>query len=316
MSEQTSKYLILQFNQETKKMEIFPGGEWCSFKKDINYKTLTLEEAEEKMKSKNVLLDYIRNRGVISKAKKEKKVKTESENISFGDRLPIGRLNDEDEDMEDEVRNKLNDKIEEQSEEERPEDLDLDLKEIPSDIEEGFIKGKNVKEEGEGDKDDNKYVESSEDTIFGNDDDDDEDEEDADNDEDLDDQGFSEIDKDEDLTPEQANFISMNRGNTNNYNNFSNPNNKDQDFIGVKRKGDALSLNTKKKQKTDISLELMVNNIFSKNRKMTYEKLNKELTRDFTKQQLDLHLPSLLSKLCDKFAHGGQYFYFKKSEKY
>jgi hypothetical protein len=46
LSEQTSKYLLFKFNPETKTIDVMPADDWYIFKKDINYNTMQLEEAE------------------------------------------------------------------------------------------------------------------------------------------------------------------------------------------------------------------------------------------------------------------------------
>ncbi len=322
MVDQPSKYLVMHYNPETRKIEASPAGDWCFFKKDITYNTMTVEEAEEKMKNKSFLLDYIRNRGITTKPKGGKKSKKE-EIFSRG-RAPMGRLNDEDEDIEDEVRPSLFNQVEEQSEEERPEDMDPELKDIPSDIEEEFIKGKKLKEEKKREG----YImeDSSEDALFGDDDDiEGEEEEDSlDNDKDIvDEQGFSEIDEDDDLIPEQANYINLNANSKNMENIVNNANTKDQDFLGVKRKADgssniSMSGSDRKKQKFEgngASMEVCLDNLLSKNRTMTHDKIIRDLSRDFEKNDIERRLPILLNTMCDKFSQGSEYFYFKKSEK-
>ena len=321
MSEQASKYLIFQFNSDTGKIEVSPGGEWHFFKKELNYPTISIEEAE----NKTGLLDYIRNKNVITKTKKEKKTTAAASTFKKEDattgKIPFGRLNDEDEDMEDEVRQFLGDKVEEQSEEERAEDLDPELKDIPSDIDEGFIKGKSSKENEEKEKNNIESVEDyseSDDELFGGDEDEEEAEDEVDI-ADIDEEaGFSDIDKEEDLTPEQENYISLNANRKNIGNAIANANTKDNDFIGVKRKGDDFSgmRADQKKQKTTYPLEDVLDNIFAKSKRITYEKLVKELIRsNFSKTEVDSHLPNLLSRMCDKYQQGGDFYYFKKSEK-
>lgn len=316
IAEQSSKYLVLQYNPETGRMEVSPAGDWYTFKKDINYQTISLEEAEEKMKGKSVFLDYIRSKGVLpTKSKKEKKPRGEITSRGGG-RVPFGRLNDEDEDMEDEVRPQLFERLEEQSEEERPEDMDPELKDVPSDIEEGFIKGKKGREEEEKRGIDS-ILESSDSGIFGGDDE--EDEEPEEDEEDIDeDQGYSDIDEKEDLTPEQENYININSNMKNLPNIMSNANTKEQDFVGVKRRADEAALSPgkdKKRLRSDFPMEEMLNNILAKNRRMTYEKIVKELSRQFSKSEIDSQLHILLNNVCDKYPQDGEYYYFKKSEK-
>ncbi len=154
--EQQSKYLIFKINPDLKSIDILPADEWFSFKKDITYNTLQLEDAEQRMKSyKSGILDtFLKNKTIT--VKKEKKVKEESE----GGRQ--GRIvNMEESDEEDRKFFKARE-VEEKEEEEH---LDKELKEIPSDIEVGLTgKDKNEKllyiEESESEED-------SDDSYFG-----------------------------------------------------------------------------------------------------------------------------------------------------
>lgn len=316
LADQSSKYLMFRFNQDSGKIEVSPGGDWFSFRKEISYPTMSIEEAEEKMKGKSGLLDYIRNKGVLTKPKKDKK-KNSVDISSSGGRVPFGRLNDDDEDMEDEVRQFLTEKVEEQSEEERPEDVDPELKEVDSDIEEAFIKGTKTKEEeNKTNNFEEEEFSSDDDALFGDDDEGEEEDDDVDED-----QGFSDIDPDEDLTPEQENYIRLDTNKRNPEQIIEKASmNLNQEFIGNKRKPDDGSYNSirqsDKKQKTSYPLQEVLDNLFAKNKSMTYERIVKELLRsNFSKSEVESHLPSLLSRMCDKYPQGSEFYFFKKSEK-
>ena len=54
MSDQTAKYLLLNFSSGRSTVDIIPINSWYYFKKDIKYKTKTTEEAEEELKKKSV----------------------------------------------------------------------------------------------------------------------------------------------------------------------------------------------------------------------------------------------------------------------
>ena len=72
--------------------------------------------------------------------------------------------------------------------------------------------------------------------------------------------------------------------------------------------------NKVKKQKTASEMEDVLDNLFAKNKRMTYEKIVRELIRlDFRQEQISVNLPIILSRSCGKYAQGGNNFYFKKS---
>jgi len=54
MSDQTAKYLLLNFSAGRSTVDVIPVNNWYYFKKDIKYKTKTTEEAEEELKKKSV----------------------------------------------------------------------------------------------------------------------------------------------------------------------------------------------------------------------------------------------------------------------
>ncbi len=288
MAEQSSKYLIFKFNSESGKIEVCPAGEWFDFKKEITYPTMTIEEAEEKMKSKSGLLDYLRNKGGSTKTKAKKSKDSMTITVSSGGRRAV--------EEEEEEKAPL---VESPPSEEDKDDLDLDLKEAPSDIEEDFIKGKKNKEETKNDALDFSSEEDNEenDELFDDDD------------EDLDNENDDESDVDSEALIDRIDADANHSG---------------RDFISQKRKGDEAIYDYRpgeKKQRIG-SLDLIPRleeallNTLSKNKRITHANILKELSKlNFSKIEIDNHLNTLLSKLCDKFLEGSDFYYFKKSEK-
>jgi len=291
LAEQSSKYFIFKFNEETKKIEGFPGDDWWTFKKDIQYNTMSLEEAEERLKAKSGFTDYIRNKGLVLKGSKKEKVFKEEKETG----IKLTRLNDEDEDILDEVKPHVFER-EQKSEEDREEDIDPELKDIPSDIEEVFMGKIKDKDKAFGDPaiDDDIDEEESEssDGFFGK------------KDEESDD-----VDVSEELSSIIEN-ISMHEDNT------SQSKIKQNDCIGNKRRGEEMNNFSEnvKKQKTASEMDDVLDNLFAKNKRMTYEKIVRELIRlNFKQEQIGLSLPLILSRSYGKYSQGGENFYFKKS---
>jgi hypothetical protein len=291
MAEQSSKYLLFKFNSETGKIEVSPAGDWHDFKREINFPTFSIEEAEEKMKGKSGLIDYLRNKGGPATKSKTKKAKDE-----FTINISTKKSNAVEE--EEDFQNFQAPVIESASEEDK-EELDLDLKEAPSDIEEDFIKGKKTKE-------DNKL----EGLGFTSEEDDNQDENEdlfEDDEDDLDGDNFSDVDSEaliDKIDADEANF--------------------GKEFINVKRKGDENIYDQRpgeKKQRTgnyDLipRMEEALLHTLSKNKKITQPNIVKELLKlNFSKNEIDTHLNTLLARFCEKFQQGNEYFYFKKSEK-
>jgi hypothetical protein len=141
MSEQTSKYLIFNTKLNSDAIEIYPAENWFMFKKDINYKTINLDDAEDKMRMKSHIVESLKNKkketNISTKEKKISKERKTSDDI----RENRGRFkknfdNDDDDDNRYFKKNagkKSNEEIEEKD------DTDLDLKEMPSDLEEDFF---------------------------------------------------------------------------------------------------------------------------------------------------------------------------------
>jgi hypothetical protein len=292
LAEQSSKYFIFKFNEDTKKIEGFPGDDWWTFKKDIQYNTMTLEEAEERLKAKSGFTDYIRNKGnVVKGSKKEKAFKEERET---GTKLT--KLNDEDEDILDEVKPYVFER-EQKSEEDREEDIDPELKDIPSDIEEVFM-GK-IKDKDKAltdpavDEDIDEEESESSDGFFGKKD---EESDDVDESEEL----SSIIEKEESLNEEE----------------IGQPRAKQNEYVGSKRRGEEMNNIPEKvkNQKTASEMEDVLDNLFAKNKRMTYEKMVRELSRlNFRQEQIGVSLPLILSRSYGKYSQGGENFYFKKS---
>jgi hypothetical protein len=292
LAEQSSKYFIFKYNEDTKKIEAFPGDDWYTFKKDLQYNTMSLEEAEEKLKEKSGYMDYIRNKGNIVKGGKKEKVFKEEKEIG----TKISKFNDEDEDVLDEIRPYLFER-EQKSEEDRVEDIDAELKDIPSDLEEVFLGKLKDKEKAihnpAVDEDIDEEESESSDEFFGKND---EESDDVDDDEEL----SSILENNESLNEDQASQVKF----------------KKNDYIGTKRRAEELNNipNKIKKQKTASEMEDVLDNLFAKNKRMTYEKIVRELIRlDFRQEQISVNLPIILSRSCGKYAQGGNNFYFKKS---
>jgi hypothetical protein len=292
LAEQSSKYFIFKFNEETKKIEGFPGDDWWTFKKDIQYNTMSLEEAEERLKAKSGFTDYIRNKGSVVKGSKKEKVFKEEKETG----IKLTRLNDEDEEILDEVKTFVFER-EQKSEEDREEDIDPELKDIPSDIEEVFMGKVKDKDEAFGepaidDEIDEEESESS-DGFFGKKD---EESDDVDVSEEL----SSIIEKDESMVDDEISQSKI----------------KQNEYIGNKRRGEEMNNFSEnlKKQKTASEMEDVLDNLFAKNKRMTYEKIVRELIRlNFKQEHVGISLPLILSRSYGKYSQGGENFYFKKS---
>lgn len=321
LAEQTSKYFIFRYNSETKRVEVLPADEWYTFKKEVSYPTLSLEEAEEKLKNRTNMLDLLKGKGggTTGKSKKPKIEKEEREGgggnaIRAGvNNLATGLLNDDDEDVQDELKPFLKGKHNEQSEEERDEDLDPELREIPSDIEDAFLGKTNNKDAENKNLGENSEVESaSDDSLFGN--------ENEESDVEDDDLGSSEVDK-EDLDNEKYIVNASNQNSKSTGYIVENANTKEHDFLGTKRKGEEGSMNNlqnknNKKQKVNASpIEELLNNLLVKNKRLTHDQIAKELVKaGFSQNSVNIQLPHLLSKMCNKFQQDGEFYYFRKSE--
>jgi len=145
LAEQTSKYLIFNAKANSETIEIYPAENWFMFKKDINYKTINSEEAEEKMKVKSHTVDSIKNKGPHgsngpAKERKGTKERKGSEDNAVEPRRVGGVKKSflEEDEEEDNKFFKKNPK-ENLEEIEEKDDTDLELKEIPSDLEEDFF---------------------------------------------------------------------------------------------------------------------------------------------------------------------------------
>jgi hypothetical protein len=303
LAEQSSKYFIFKYNEDTKKIEAYPGDDWFTFKKEINYNTMSLEEAEERLKGKTGFTEYIRSKGNVTKGGKKEKAFKEEE-IHTATKATASKFNDEDEDVLDEVKQFAFNK-DEKSEEDREEDLDPELKDIPSDIEEVYLtKSKdkeNVLQADAFDDFEDEAESESVDSFFGKD---------ADNEDVDDEEGLSsEIENEDDLSE-----------NNNKKNNISGSTTKDHEYLGNKRKGDDNKINNSsdrgKKQRTATQLEETLDILIAKNKRMTYEKIVKELQKlDYKNEEISSYLPIILSRSYGKYPQGGENYYFKKSDK-
>lgn len=286
-AEQTSKYMLIRFNSTTNELEAYPTEDWYYFKKDIQYQTISLDEAEEKMKNKSGYMDYFKSKPavIVGKNGRGKKV-TEDEEPGVPKSLTIRYK--EDENIAPSKRQELDDR----SDMEDVEEEDAELKELPSDIEEEFFnKGANVLQAGvlktELDVDEEDEESESSDSIFGIQDDDLDKGEEAEED-------LSEIEEEYDKN--NATQSGMTTG----------------EFLGTKRKGDELSSTKGKKHKSSlIQMEDELNNLFSRNRQMTYEKIVKDLSREFTNEEIETNLKPILDRISKKFIQKGEYYYFK-----
>jgi hypothetical protein len=188
MADQNSKYLIFSAKPDSNILEIFPADNWYMFKKDINYKTMNSEEAEEKIKLRSQIIEHLKNKGnsnVIKNNKKEKKDKKNTDIIiSNTQKITKNKKNFEEDSYDDEEElfnspkknnNKKNQNdFEEISEKEL---TDLDLREMPSDIEENFF-GKVDKKKvklfdpnddlsiGKSDINENEDIDEEDDSLF------------------------------------------------------------------------------------------------------------------------------------------------------
>lgn len=136
-AEQTSKYLILKYNESTKRIEAYSATEWYSFKKSIQVNTTqSLEDDDNRRKKPRSIIDLFKKKGVPEPVKKTRKKKNLTGNF-------MSRAIEEEEDVQDEDKKDAN--KEEESDGFSSEN-DPELKDIPSDIEEGL----NMKKEEEG----------------------------------------------------------------------------------------------------------------------------------------------------------------------
>ena len=127
-AEQTSKYIILKYNESTKRLEAYPATEWFSFKKNIKVRLSELNEDDDKRKKQKSIIDLFKKKGVVEPVKKQRKKK----GPSLGGSNLLSNTQPEEEEIPEEEEAK-NESDEGFSSEEDPE-----LKDIPSDIEEGL----------------------------------------------------------------------------------------------------------------------------------------------------------------------------------
>jgi hypothetical protein len=293
MAEQTSKYLIFKVNQD-KTIDVIPADDWYHFKKDITYSTIQVEEVEENMKQGkgNILDVFLKNKAPATVAKKkEKKPKEEAEERVSGGGGGRGRATNNIAMEEDEDEMKYFKQKKEDVEEEDEMDVDKDLKEIPSDIEEG-LKGKDKGVATKLSTRVNNFIESSEesdsDSFFGK-----KNNENSDIGEDEDDDDISLIDRE----------YAGSEG--------------DEQFLKQKRKADQPldreGGSSSKVQRTELNLEESLNNLLTKHKKMSESLIVRELGK-LGLGDLGSRLPKVLDKLCKRFQEGKEWIYFKKHD--
>ena len=74
-AEQTSKYIILKYNESTKRLEAYPATEWFSFKKSVKVRLSELNEDDDKRKKQKSIIDLFKKKGVVEPVKKQRKKK-------------------------------------------------------------------------------------------------------------------------------------------------------------------------------------------------------------------------------------------------
>lgn len=140
-AEQTSKYLILKYNESTRRLEAYSATEWYSFKKSIQVNTTqSLEDDDNRRKKPRSIIDLFKKKGVPEPVKKTRKKKSLHSNF-------MSRAIEEEEDIQDEDKKGGNkEDIKDDESDGFSSENDPELKDIPSDIEEGL----NMKKEEEG----------------------------------------------------------------------------------------------------------------------------------------------------------------------
>jgi hypothetical protein len=297
LADQSSRYLIMKYNPETNKIEAFPSDDWYDFKKDIFYQTLSLEEAEEKLKSKSVFNDYLKNKntpaGGKSSGKKDKNEDKEEKTKTT--KLPSKKM-EEDLDGEEEPKQPFKEK-KVYDETEEKEDYDPDLREVPSDIEEGFTGKDKSKDIYSKQIPDSSEEESSDDSFFGKGgpaSQPSEDEEEKD---------LSDIDREE-----EENYRKMKQN--------------ENSFLGQKRAGEELQMSSEKVKKQKVAaagttqqgMEEKLLHLLAKNKQMTYNSIVKELTKlEVPSNEIQNKLQMMLIRVANKFTQNNETFYYKKT---
>ena len=129
-AEQTSKYIILKYNESTKRLEAYPATEWFSFKKNIKVRLSELNEDDDKRKKQKSIIDLFKKKGVVEPVKKQRKKK--------GPSLGGSNLLSNTEPEEEEIPEEHEEEAKNESDEGFSSEEDPELKDIPSDIEEGL----------------------------------------------------------------------------------------------------------------------------------------------------------------------------------
>lgn len=283
LAEQTSKYLIFRFNESTRRLEAYPVNEWYSFKKEIYLaQTLTLEEVEEKMKPQVSVINLFKKKGVVEPPKKGKRKKNANQkNVKGGNEI----------ELLDELPHEKEEPLPKENDDLNDSELDPELKDIPSDIEEGLQQTKEptlIEKTLATQNDEPKSVDESNDSFDVDD-----------NENDLDD--YSD---DFENAPSEINEEEVDKGMAQ----------AQMGMIGLKRKRDDDGNEGKKSRSTFSEMEEALDNMLARNKQMTYEKIAKEMARRYSTYDIEMYLKPVLDKNTKMFTQGSETYYFKKFE--
>lgn len=274
LAEQTSKYLIFKYNESTGRLEAYPVNEWYSFKKEIHLaQTLTLEEVEEKMKPQVSIINLFKKKGVIEPPKKGKRKR--NANLKNGGSELLDELPPEKEEP----------KIKEDDGSIKSE-LDPELKDIPSDIEEGLqqIKEPTLIEKTLANQND--VPDESEDSF------------------DVDENDIDDSSDDFENAPSEINEEEVDKGMAQ----------AQMGLIGLKRKRDDEKNESKKIRSVFGEMEESLDNMLARNKQMTYEKIAKEMAKKYSTNDIEMYLKPVLDKKTKMFNQGTETYYYKKFE--
>lgn len=260
-AEQTSKYVIMSYNDSTHKIEMLPVSEWFLFKKDMELKTINIDKYDEHKKSLSLMLNLLKHKGVGS-TKKTRKTKTEN---AFDKNENVDKNDETFNDYEDKEESKSNVKKYDSHSSEN----DIDLKDCESDIVDQLKKKSDVDNAEQNSSEEDEEYNSS----------------DSYNNNDEIENASSEINEDE----------------------FD-----DTHFLGEKRLREDNNLSFGKNKIILDQMNEELDKMLSRNKKMTYEKITKEMKRTFSPNDIELYLGDLLDKNTKMFDEKGVTFYFKK----
>lgn len=261
--EQTTKYVLFEYNPSTNRIQVYPACEWYLFKKDFEYKNLSkLEDAEEKMKSR------INAVNVLKRKKEDQPTKKDEQSSGRPGRK---KKKEDDEELPEKSMGTKKEKEDAfGSDYEHSSENDVELKSISSDLEE-FGKDKTEKEEKP--KYMNKINHESEE----------EEEEEEESDDDFANQP-SEVDEEGEI---EESF--------------------NKKLLGGKRERD-------EEKTTFIRMCEALGSLLAKNKHMTYERIVKEINKDFSTEDTEKYLKSVLDKMTKMFNQNGETYYFKKND--